>query len=276
MTALTRLAAARPTVTILLAVFIAIGGIYATSQTRTELTPEIELPVVTVITVYPGSGPEDVVERVTRPIEQVVANVTGLDQQQSISAAGISVVVAQFEYGLDFAEVTRKIDDGIRQTTLPEGAQPPRVAAVDITSLPVVQLSLGGGDLDQGELTALARDRIVPELTKLEGVYSVELFGASDPEVIVEVDPEQAALKGIAVNQLVGAIQANEFSLPAGNATTNGQTVPVRVVHRFAETSAIEDLIVGVAAAPPAAPGAAPLGPARSARSRCGSVRSPT
>ncbi len=273
MTALTRLAAARPSVTILLALFIAIGGIYATSQTRTELTPEIELPVVTVITIYPGSGPEDVVDRVTRPIEQVVANVAGLDQQQSISAAGISVVVAQFEYGLDFAEVTRKIDDGIRQATLPEGAQAPRVAAVDVTSLPVVQLSLGGGDLDQAELTALARDRIVPELTKLEGVYSVELFGASDPEVVVEVDPEQAALKGIAVNQLVGALQANEFSLPAGTATSNGQAVPVRVVHRFAETSAIEDLIVGVAPAAQPAPGSsAQPGPQQPVPVRLGEI----
>lgn len=258
MTILTRLAAARPSVTILIALLIALAGIYATSQTRTELTPDIELPVVTVITVYPGSGPEDVVERVTRPIEQVVAGVAGLDQQQSVSAAGISVVVAQFEYGLDFAEVTRSIDDGIRQTSLPDGAQAPRVAAVDVTSLPVVQLSLGGGGLDQGELTALARDRIVPELTKLEGVYTVELFGAADPEVVVEIDPSQAALKGIAVNQLVGAIQANEFSLPAGTAETDGQAIPVRVVHRFGATSAIEDLIVGVAAAPPAGPGASP------------------
>ena len=259
-TFLTRLATSRASVTILLTLAVALGGIYAVTQTRTELTPEISLPMVTVITVYPGSGPEDVVDLVSRPIEQAVAATSGLERQQSVSAGGLSVVLAQYAYGVDVDEVTREIDEALAALALPEGAQSPRVAAVDVTALPVVQLSIGGGGLDQVALSEIARDQVVPELEKIDGVFEVELLGASTEQLVVEIDPAAAAADGIALQQLIGALQANQLSLPAGETAGDGRTLPVRVVHRFESLGEIEQLIIGVRqpAIPPTAPGSQP------------------
>jgi len=261
-TFLTRLATSRASVTILLTLAVALGGAYAVTQTRTELTPEISLPVVTVITVYPGSGPDDVVELVTRPIEQAVAATAGLERQQSVSAGGLSVVLAQYDYGVDVEEVTRDIDEAVGGLNLPEGVQAPRVAAVDVTALPVVQLSLGGGGIEQAELSEIARDVVVPELEKVDGVFEVEVLGASTPQVVVEVDPGAAAEQRVALQQLIGALQANQLSLPAGESTGDGRTLPVRVVHRFGSLEELEQLVVGVQApAAPTSPPAAPTTP---------------
>lgn len=209
------------------------------------MMPELDFPVVTTIVAYPGASPEDVVEQVTKPVEQAVANTPGLERLQSTSGAGISLVMAEFEFGTDTAEAESTIQSALSRVSLPENAQPPRTARININDLPVVQISLTG-KVPLSELRQIAADRLAPELAEVEGVYSVDLVGGEQQQVDVLLDPEKAAEKGISFQQVAALLQANSLALPAGSVEVDGQAIPVRTMHRFQTLEDLTKVVVGV------------------------------
>ena len=264
---LTELALSRVVFTLLLAVAAFVGGTAAANRLNMEMMPELNFPVVTTMVVYPGASPQDVVDQVTKPVEQGVANVAGIKTLQSTSAEGISVVVAQFEFGTDTKQAEADIQAALSRVSLPANAQPPRTARVNLNDLPVMQISLTGqGSLS--DLRRIATDQLVPELSKVNGVYSVELLGGEQQEVQVVLDPEKMAQKGVSFQQVASLLQANNLSLPAGSVDAGQLSVPVRTTHRFRTTEELRNLVVGMdrsAAGASLAAGAPSMPPAVSA-----------
>lgn len=205
----------------------------------------MNFPLVTTLAAYPGASPEDVAEQVTKPVEQVVANTPGLKRLQSTSAAGLSIVVAEFEFGRDTKEAESAIQSALSRISLPQNAQPPRTARINFNDLPVVQISLEG-QVPLSELRRIGTEQLVPELSKVEGVYSVELLGGEQQEVRVVLDPEKAAEKGLSFQQVVSLLEANSLALPGGSVEIGGQLVPVRTLHQFQTVGEVEEMVVGV------------------------------
>lgn len=218
---LTRLALKKTWVTYLLTAILAGACIWATLSLKMELIPDIELPMTTIVTIYPQAQPEDVMNDVTIPIESAIAGMKGLRHIESTSRESVSYVFAEFDYGVGMARVNATITDLLAEMELPAEVRDlpsvspqmgpnPRVVPIDINMMPVITLSLLG-DLPAGELAQIAQTQIVPEMEKLGGVFSVSVQGSGD-KVLVSPSLDKLEQYGVSVGQLAGALAAQQYT----------------------------------------------------------------
>ena len=245
MSRLSELAVSRRSVTILLAAGLFVAGIVSWGNLNQELLPEFDLPVVTVITPYPGAGAADVAELVSEPIENAISGVPRLEQLQSTSANSISLVVAQFSFGTDVKDTVAQIEDNIRRAGLPDAVEP-QTSAFNINASPVIIASIAAqSDTGLDAAAEIARTEILPEISALEGVASADLTGGLETQVLITLDPDAAAAAGVTVNQIVGVLQANNLTFPSGQLPTGGERIPVSTTGAFTSVDQIRDLVVG-------------------------------
>jgi hydrophobic/amphiphilic exporter-1 (mainly G- bacteria), HAE1 family len=256
---LTRQAVRRSSVTLLLTVAILLFGTFALTQLKQELTPNIDFPVITIITNYPGAEPQAVADTISAPVEQAVSGLPGLQTVQSTSVNGTSIVVASFEYGSDLKAARSAISSNLQAATLPVGASIPQVQTFNFQSQPIVQLSLSSTSRSPAELARIARTQIVPELKKVDGVFGVDLLGGGSRQLVLKLDPSKLAAEQVSMQQVVAALQANDLTIPGGTVDQQGFSVPVVTTHHFQSVQEICALVVGAAGpsgrATPAAPG---------------------
>jgi len=185
---LAELSLKRGTVVLLAAAAILVAGLIVSTRLKTELIPNLEFPVVTIMTAYPGAGPEDVAEQVSKPVEQAISGIPRLESIQSTSAENMSILVAQFEYGTKMKEVEATINSNLKAANLPSAAMAPKTARIDMQIMPIVQFSLSG-EKDVAELERIAREKIVPELLNIDGVYAVDVTGGARQQIDIVLEP---------------------------------------------------------------------------------------
>ncbi|HSH44775.1 MAG TPA: efflux RND transporter permease subunit, partial [Longimicrobiales bacterium] len=133
-----RLAVERPVLTSMMVIMALVLGLFGFSRLPTDLFPEIEFPVVSVSTVYPGAGPEEIETQVTDHIEEAVSNLADIDQISSFSQENVSIVIVQFNLGVDPDQGAIDVRDRIEtvRTLLPEETEDPTVQKFDLNALP--------------------------------------------------------------------------------------------------------------------------------------------
>lgn len=211
-------------ITILLAAVLAGVSVWGFMGLKTELIPDISLPYSTVITIYPQATPEKVANEVSAPIEQLVWErwtEKGLKHVTSTSSAGVSLVMAEFEFGTDMAEVTRSLNEGISKLTLPQAVTSlpkmtdaisanPQIVPINMNMIPLMNLSLTG-DRPAEELKEIADTKIIPLLTKVSGVLRVDSEGGDKDEIIVSPNPEKLNQYSVSMAQIAGLL-ANDYT----------------------------------------------------------------
>jgi HAE1 family hydrophobic/amphiphilic exporter-1 len=242
---LTRLSVRRSSVTLLLTVAILLFGAFAATQLKQELTPSIDFPVITVVTSYPGAEPQAVADSVSTKVEQAVSGLPGLQNVQSTSTNGVSIVVATFDYGTDLKATQSAISNNLQSAALPAGATTPQVQTFNLSSQPIVQLSLSSTSESPAQLAQLARDQLIPEFKKVDGVFSVDLSGGGSRQLVIKLDPTMLAAQKVSVQQVVGALQANSLTVPGGTVDQGGFSIPVVTTHAFQSVQDICGLVVG-------------------------------
>ena len=257
MSHLTRLALRSRSVTILIILLVLASGVFTYRSLQVELFPQIEFPLVTVFTFYPSANPEAVVADVTEPIENAISGIEGLDEIQSISSENLSVVLANFTFGTDMAEAERTIQSRIGNISFPSVVEDPTVGRFSVESFPVLQLSILG-DREIANLQSIVESLVLPAITQVDGVFSADLAGGVDQQVLVTVDPDRLAAAGVSLFQVSQALEENNVTFPAGAITEGGQTFPIRTTHSYSSLEEIRDLVVGLPGAPGA--GGAPGG----------------
>lgn len=261
MSAITRFAVGRRSVTLLLATALFLGGFYAWGNLQQELLPDIEFPVITVIAAYPGAGAADVTDQVTKPIERAISKVARLERVQSTSANSIAVVVAQFSFGTNVKETRAAIESNLAGVGLPQGVSP-QVTALNINQSPVIIASISADGADGlQEAARLARTDVVPALQGLDGVASVDVTGGLEQRLLITLDPARLAASGLSVGQVNGVLAANNLTLPAGELPEDGTSVPVSTTSRFGSLDDVRNLVVRIIRPnAPTGAGAAPTG----------------
>jgi len=243
-TGITRLALGRPAVVFLITLLVVLGGVFAIFRLKTELFPDIDLPVVTVATVYPGASPDAILEDVTIPVEDAVAGVSDLKELQSISTENLSVVIARFDYGTDMEKVEQEIEAGVNNVVLPSGAKQPTVDRIDLADFPIIFFSLLG-ERDVSELETIARSDVLPAVEQVDGVARVSIEGAAAQQVWVTLDPQQLAQYGLTTEQVVKTLQENNVSQPSGIIfDSEGRVLPVRTTSRYTSLEDVSNLAV--------------------------------
>lgn len=221
----------------LITVFALVFGVISTGQLRQELIPRISVPVAVVFSSYPGASPEVVEQRVTIPIEQAVSSLQGLEATSSQSSSGSSSVTLEMRYGSNMSAVQQDAKAAISRVEafLPDGVDT-QVFTGSIDDLPVLQLAVAD-DTTAGELAERVSTLMVPEMEKVEGVRAVSIAGAPVPEVLVDVDTDELAARGLAVPQLQQAIGSSGTPAAAGTVAEASSALTVTIGQRYASAA---------------------------------------
>ena len=228
-------------------VFVVVGGWYSAQQLKSELLPNIDLPVVSVVSLYPGAAPDDVRRDVTEPIEKAIAGTQNLKDVTSVSNDSVSFVTAQYEYGTDMEKTQKAVEDGVNALTFPSEVQRPKVGRFNFQDIPVIAYTINTPDQGPDALVNLRRDiedKLVPDLKAVPGVNSVTVAGGGNKQVVITFDSQKLQKNGLQASTITGLLQANNISFPTGQITTNGQAIPVRVGNQFGSLDDLRNLVV--------------------------------
>ena len=192
-------------------------GLLAYRNIGLDLMPSVEMPFITVVTVYPGASPDEIETSVAKKIEDAVVAIDGIRHMDSTCMNNVCQTMIEFELNrdIDFAamDVREKID--LIRADLPADAEDPKIMKYDINARPVITLGLTG-NVSIDELYDYADNKLRDRLSTVEGVANVDIIGGAKQEVHILVDRAKLAAKGLTTLDLVNTIQANNVKIPSG------------------------------------------------------------
>lgn len=222
---LTKFSLKRPVTTLLVVLALAVFGISSLLGLRLELMPDMDMPVMMVMTIYPGADPESVEELVSSEIEGKVGALSGVDSVTTYSQENSSMVLLQYDYSVDtndaYLDLRAALDSVER--SLPDDCQSPIVMKMDINSMPSMMYSLS--TTDGSDVLSLANDEIVPELKAVSSVASVEVSGGRENYIQVKLDEEAMNQYGLTMSSIAQYIATTDFTVPIGSLEQGTQSV---------------------------------------------------
>ena len=222
----------------LVTVVAAFFGFIATSSLRQELIPSVQFPQLAVLSTYRGASPQIVSERVSRPIEQAVRGIRGVETTSSQSSTGSSTVNVSFTYGTDLDNAEQKIGAAINRvrTTLPDDVDP-QVVAGSLDDLPIVAFSVTG-DASRTALADAVTRSVLPKLEKLDGVRAATVAGA--PGERITVTPKDAlADHRLTDSAIRDSLSAAGVLVPGGTVTQDGRDRAIQIGTELASAADI-------------------------------------
>lgn len=236
-------AAVRRPVSVLTCVLaVAVFGLLAAQRLPTALLPDLSYPTLTIQTRYPDAAPTSVEQLVTQPLEESVGVIPGLRSLRSVSRAGLSEVVLEFDWDEDMDLAALEVRERLGLASLPDEVEPPRVLRYDPGLEPMLRVALRGRPLD--ELTELAERWLEPRLTAVDGVAAVKLRGSRAAEVLIEADPERLANHGLTFLDLETALRSEDVNLPGGTLQDYGAVYLVRTLHELRDLETIRQTLI--------------------------------
>ena len=222
---LTRLSLKRPVSTLLLVLALVVFGFSSLMTLRLELMPDMDMPIMMVMTVYPGADPESVEALVSGEIEGQVASLSGVDSVMSYSQENVSMVLLQYDYSVDtndaYLDLRAALD--ITASSLPEECQEPMVIQMDINAMPSVMYSVS--TTDGSDAYSLVQDTIVPELEAISTVADVEVTGGREHYIRVLLDEQALNQYGLSMSQVAQSVGATDFTIPLGSLEQGSQSI---------------------------------------------------
>ncbi len=225
-------------------------GLVGLRRLPLELFPDITYPSLTVQTEFPDTAPQEVENLVTRPIEEAVGVLRGLQSIHSVSRPGVSEVTLEFDWGTDMDMMSMEVREKLDRNMLPEEAREPVVLRFDPALDPIVRLALTGpGGLDA--LRHLAERRIKPDFETVKGIAAAQVKGGLESEVQIAIDQERLAALGIPLDRVRALLGVSNVNLPGGALRGEQNQYLLRTVNEFETVDEIGDLIVAQQAGAP-------------------------
>ncbi|MBN2341054.1 MAG: efflux RND transporter permease subunit [Deltaproteobacteria bacterium] len=220
----------RPIFISMLLVALVVFGLVAFPRIGLEMFPGIEPPVATVLTIYPGAGPETVEKEVSQKIEDALSELSGVDQLRSVSVENVSQVIIVFDLNMDADLAIQNVRDKISRVaaTLPSDVEAPSVEKLDLGAEPILTMVLTGNE-SVDKVTQYAEDYIKGPLQGVPGVGGIDIVGGAKKEIKVWVDPLKLEAAGLAVTDLIRALQGNNLEFPGGRFKADGLELSVRI-----------------------------------------------
>ncbi|GHO83663.1 efflux RND transporter permease subunit [Dictyobacter formicarum] len=246
MSFLSRISLANKSIVALVTIAILIFGGLTIPSIKQELFPSISFPTVSVVTVYQGASPSIVEHDITNPLEQNFQGIAGVQTITSYSNEGTSIISVSFDYGTDLDKARQTLSQRISQaqSSLPANTTP-QVQSFSIADLPIMQLAVTS-DADAQTLATQLKQNVVPSLERIDGIGTVNVTGVRNQIVSITLDPDKLKANGISSSQVSGALQANNLSIPAGDVTADGKTVPIKVGNTLNSLDDLKNLVVGI------------------------------
>jgi HAE1 family hydrophobic/amphiphilic exporter-1 len=240
----------RPVTVLMVSLAAIIFGFMAYFSLPVSLFPETKSAMTTVMTVYAGASPQVVEAQLTKPIEDQISSISGVDTIMSYSMDSVSIVVTMFKDGKDENLALQEVKDKIDaiQMNLPDGIEKSSISKMDVaTSMPIMNIIMEG-DMSPAELYDLASTTVRDQLSQVSGVGSVDISGGRKREIKIEFEKSAVFERFLSPVQAAGILAQANIEIPGGNITVDGEDVPVRFKGEFTSVEAIADLDMQTAA----------------------------
>lgn len=241
---ISKTAVKRPVAT-LMCVFIAIAfGVISISSLQMDLYPNMNIPVVAIMTTYEGVGSEEIEKLVTEPIESAVGTVSGLDTLTSSSSNGSSFVIIQFDSDIDvdMAAVDVRENVDLVKRSLPDDADDPMIIKIDPNSMTSLQISATCEGMDISELKTLIEDDVADRLERQTGVASVTVMGGREKEIRIILKEDKLRGYGISESTVSGMLSAENANSPMGTISQGDKNLTLRVKGEFKDIEEMRNI----------------------------------
>lgn len=237
---ITEISIRRPTLVVVLFTVLGVLGYLSYTKLSYELIPKFTSPVIAITTIYPGAAPAEVETSVTKPLEEAVSGLGGIEDIRSTSGEGSSQIIISFLQGVDInlalQDAQRKVNAVI--PTLPNDAKAPVLANFSSDEFPIMNIA-ATSTLPPTVFSDLANNQIQPAIASVDGVGQVSVVGGEEREISVSLQRDRLEAYGLAPLQIVQAIRSANLEFPTGRLKNENREITIRLAGKF---SSLEDL----------------------------------
>ncbi|MBN2547159.1 MAG: efflux RND transporter permease subunit [Spirochaetes bacterium] len=242
---LSKLSVKRPTTMLIIFVLLVGFGLYTSLNLTIDLFPQINPPVLFLFTNYPGAGPEQVEELITRPLESALSNVSNVEKIVSTSGEGISQIRMEFVWGRKMDEASNEVRDKIEyiKQYLPEEAETPMMFKFDPSMIPIMYLGVKGNRSPE-DLRKIALDIIQPRLEAVEGVALATLQGGRERAIRVEITQNRLEAYSLTLTQVANMLRGQNVQISAGSIEEVNKNYLIQTSGQYKDIEEIKNTVV--------------------------------
>ncbi len=235
----------RPIATTMVFIAVLLFGIISLQRLPLDIMPEMEIPSLTIMTIYPGASANEVEEQVTKPIEEILAGTQGLKDIKSNSQENVSFISLQFEWGINTTDAANDARDLLELTKrkLPDNAENPIIYKINSSMFPILVYGITATENYYG-INNIIKDEVAGPLQKIKGVGSVVYIGQPEREIAINIDPKKISAYGISIGQVAVILQAENITVPGGNVKVGKTDFAVKVPGQFENIQQIGDIVL--------------------------------
>ncbi|HBH12228.1 MAG: Putative Acriflavin resistance protein [Clostridiales bacterium 38_11] len=227
---------------------VIIFGLFSMFTLNTQLSPDTNPPMATVMSVYPGALALDVSTDVSKPMEEAFVKLEGITDIKSTSQDNLSIIQLTFDYSTDVDQAAIDIQNTVSsiRSTLPSGLRDPQVLKFSISDQPILTIGIRSDSLDMLNLRQLTENRLLYELQLIEGVAAVNIFGGYQQEVKVSLDKNQIKAYGLTIEQIAATLKTSHIKAPVGTLTYEGTELLLRVEESLMTIEQLENIVISL------------------------------
>ena len=244
---ISRFAVHRPIFTIMVVLIVVLLGTISLLRLPIDLMPDISYPTLSISCAYENAGPEEIEELITRPIEQAMSAVPGVEEVTSVSVEGQGTIRVTFSWGTDLDAAANDIRDRLDRVIrrLPEEADRPSLRKFDLASFPILILG-ASSKLDPIQTRQIIEDQVKYRLERVPGVAAVDIWGGLEREIHVNLDPAKINALAIPLDRIISSIREGNVNIPAGTIERGNFEVTVRTPGEYTDLKQLEDTVIAI------------------------------
>ncbi len=222
-------------------------GIFSYRRLAIDMFPDVEIPILSIVTKYPGASPETVEREVTKRIEEAVNPISGVKHVISSSRESVSTVVVEFNLEVKINEASQEARAKVNaiRGDLPQGIEEPIIQKLDFSAIPIVSLAVRSDVLSPKDLTTLVEKKIKRRFENLPGVGKVDLVGQSKREVNININPTRLEALGMGVDEVIAGLQSENVNTPLGRLNRNSSEYPLRISGKPEVVDRFKTMVIG-------------------------------
>ncbi|MDR1368867.1 MAG: efflux RND transporter permease subunit, partial [Dysgonamonadaceae bacterium] len=235
----------RPTIVVVLFILFVGAGLMSLGRLNQELFPHMDMPLISIATVYPGANPEEVESSVSQKIEDAISSLENIKQINTTSMEGFSYVMVNLKDGTDANMVAQKAQRKVTaiRSDLPVTVREPSVDVFDINDMPIMTLAVTA-NLSDTELYDIVKNDISPLFEQIQGVARINLMSGREREIQVDIDEKRLAAYGMSISEVSSILNFSNTDFPAGKITNDEKQVFIRLSGKFQTIGDIENIIL--------------------------------
>ena len=236
----------RPVFTTMFVLLLVVFGIRCYPNIGVDLTPDVDLPLVSVRVTYDGASPQEMETLITKPMENSVSQVAGIKTLSSTVLEGYSETVLEFEFGVDPQDMASEVREKVARVRrrLPDDIDEPVVQAVDLSSRPILMYTFSSASRSRSEIRRFVEDSLIDDLCMVEGVSEVNAYGASQRVIRLVAKPEKLAEYNVAFQTIFDKINDGNYNTPGGKVKNSDMEITVRTIGKYENIDDVKKIVV--------------------------------